>query len=43
MKTSQPIEAIGFLHPKTGDEIPVGIRAVPVHNQHGSFIGGRNV
>jgi len=31
--------AIGFLHPKTGDEIPVRIHAVPVHNQHGSVIG----
>jgi hypothetical protein len=39
MKTSQPIEAIGFLHPKTGYEIPVRIRAVPAHNQHGSVIG----
>jgi hypothetical protein len=39
MKTSQPIEAIGFLHPKTGYEIPVRIRAVPVHNRHGAVIG----
>jgi len=39
MKTSQPVEAIGFLHPKTGAEIPVRIHAVPVHNQHGSVIG----
>lgn len=39
MKTSQSIEAIGFLHHKAGYEIPVRIRAVPVHNQHGSIIG----
>jgi hypothetical protein len=39
MKTWQPVEAIGFLRPKTGDEIPVRIHAVPVHNQHGSVIG----
>jgi diguanylate cyclase (GGDEF)-like protein/PAS domain S-box-containing protein len=40
MKTSHSIEAIGFLHHKAGYEIPVRIRAVPVHNQHGSIIGG---
>jgi diguanylate cyclase (GGDEF)-like protein/PAS domain S-box-containing protein len=39
MKTSQAIEATAFLHHKTGYEIPVRIRAVPVHNQHGSIIG----
>lgn len=39
MKTSQPIEATGLLHHKTGYEIPVRIRAVPVHNRHGSIIG----
>jgi diguanylate cyclase (GGDEF)-like protein/PAS domain S-box-containing protein len=39
MKTSHPVEAIGFLHHKGGYEIPVRIRAVPVHNQHGSIIG----
>jgi diguanylate cyclase (GGDEF)-like protein/PAS domain S-box-containing protein len=39
MKTSHSIEAIGFLHHKAGYEIPVRIRAVPVHNQHGSIIG----
>jgi hypothetical protein len=27
--------AVGFLRPKTGSEIPVRIRAAPVHNQHG--------
>ena len=30
IKTSHPTEAIGFLHHKTGFEIPVRIRAVPV-------------
>lgn len=39
IKTSHPTEAIGFLHHKAGYEIPVRIRAVPVHNQHGSIIG----
>ncbi len=39
IKTSHPAEAIGFLHHKTGYEIPVRIRAVPVRNQHGSIIG----
>jgi len=37
--TSHPTEAIGFLHHKTGYEVPVRIRAAPVHNQHGSIIG----
>jgi len=39
MKTSHSIDATGFLHHKAGYEIPVRIRAVPVHNQHGSIIG----
>jgi diguanylate cyclase (GGDEF)-like protein/PAS domain S-box-containing protein len=39
MKTSQPADASGFLHHKAGHEIPVRVRAVPVHNQHGSIIG----
>jgi len=39
IKTSQPAEASGFLHHKAGHEIPVRVRAVPVHNQHGSIIG----
>jgi len=39
MKTSHPADAIGFLHHKAGYEISVRIRAVPVHNQHGSIIG----
>src|SRR5579859_7967703 len=39
IKTSQPAEAISFLHHKVGHEIPVRVRAVPVHNQHGSIIG----
>lgn len=39
IKTSHSTETIGFLHHKTGYEIPVHIRAVPVHNQHGSIIG----
>jgi diguanylate cyclase (GGDEF)-like protein/PAS domain S-box-containing protein len=39
MKTSQSAEANGFLHHKAGYEIPVRVRAVPVHNQHGSIVG----
>jgi PAS domain S-box-containing protein len=39
MKTAHSTEAIGFLHHKAGHEIPVRIRAVPVHNAHGSIIG----
>lgn len=39
MKTSHSVEATAFLHHKAGYEIPVTIRAVPVHNQHGSIIG----
>jgi len=43
IKTSQPAEAIGFLHHKAGHEIPVRARAVPVHNAHGSIIGGMEI
>lgn len=43
MKTSQPCEAIGFLHHKAGHEIPVRVRAVPVHNAHGSIVGAVEV
>jgi diguanylate cyclase (GGDEF)-like protein/PAS domain S-box-containing protein len=39
MKTSRLTEAIGFLHHKAGHEVPVNIRAVPVHNARGSIIG----
>lgn len=39
IKTAQPVEASGFLHHKSGYEVPVRIRAVPVHNAHGSIIG----
>lgn len=39
MKTSQSAEANGFLHHRAGHEIPVRVRAVPVHNQHGSIVG----
>jgi diguanylate cyclase (GGDEF)-like protein/PAS domain S-box-containing protein len=39
IKTSRPVETVGFLHHKSGYEIPVRISAVPVHNQHGSIIG----
>lgn len=39
IRTSRSVDATGFLHHKAGYEIPVRIRAVPVHNQHGSIIG----
>jgi diguanylate cyclase (GGDEF)-like protein/PAS domain S-box-containing protein len=39
IKTSHSAEATGFLHHKSGHEVPVRIRAVPVHNPHGSIIG----
>lgn len=39
IKTAQPTQAIGFLHHKDGHEIPVRVRAVPVHNAHGSILG----
>ena len=39
IKTAHPVEASGFLHHKSGYEVPVRIRAVPVHNPHGSIIG----
>lgn len=39
MKTARSVEAAGFLHHKSGYEVPVRIRAVPVHNPHGSIIG----
>ncbi len=39
IKTAQGAEAVGFLHHKAGHQIPVRVRAVPVHNLHGSIIG----
>lgn len=39
IKTAHAVEASGFLHHKAGYEVPVRIRAVPVHNPHGSIIG----
>jgi len=39
IKTAHPVEASGFLHHKSGHEVPVRIRAIPVHNPHGSIIG----
>lgn len=39
IKTAHPVEDSGFLHHKSGYEVPVRIRAVPVHNPHGSIIG----
>lgn len=38
IKTAQPVEASGFLHHKSGYEVPFRIRAVPVHNPHRSII-----
>jgi len=39
IRTAHPAEALGFLHHKSGHEIPVTVRAVPVRNAHGSIIG----
>jgi len=39
IKTAHAVEASGFLHHKSGYEVPVRTRAVPVHNPHGSIIG----
>jgi diguanylate cyclase (GGDEF)-like protein len=34
------VESSGFLHHKSGYEVPVRIRAIAIHNPHGSIIGG---
>ncbi|HZQ93384.1 MAG TPA: diguanylate cyclase [Candidatus Sulfotelmatobacter sp.] len=39
MKTSRGAEATGVLHHRNGYEIPVRIRAGPIHNERGSVIG----
>ncbi len=39
IRTAHPAQAVGFLHHKSGHEIPVTVRAVPVRNAHGSIIG----
>jgi two-component system cell cycle response regulator len=39
IKTAHAVEASGFLHHKSGYEVPVRTRAVPVHKPHGSIIG----
>jgi PAS domain S-box-containing protein len=39
IKTSQPAEAVGFIHHKNGHEVAVRSCAVPVHTAHGSVIG----
>lgn len=39
IKLSHTIEGTGYLRHKAGYEVPVRIRAVPVHNTHGSIIG----
>jgi diguanylate cyclase (GGDEF)-like protein/PAS domain S-box-containing protein len=39
IKNSALTESPGFLRHKSGHELPVRIRAVPVHNAHGSIIG----
>jgi diguanylate cyclase (GGDEF)-like protein/PAS domain S-box-containing protein len=39
IKTSQPAQAVGFLHHKAGHEVAVRSCAVPVRNPHGSIIG----
>ena len=39
MKTSHEAEGLGFLHHKAGHQVPVHVRAVPVHDEHGSIVG----
>jgi two-component system cell cycle response regulator len=39
IKISRTVEGVGYLRHKAGYEIPVRIRAVPVHNAHGSIVG----
>jgi diguanylate cyclase (GGDEF)-like protein/PAS domain S-box-containing protein len=39
MKTSHEADGLGFLHHKAGHQVPVHVRAVPVHDEHGSIIG----
>ncbi len=39
LKAARPAEAVGFLHHKSGHEVPVHARAVPVRNAHGSVVG----
>lgn len=39
IRTSHGSVTTGLLHHKEGHEIPVRVRAIPVHNQHGSVIG----
>lgn len=43
MKTSQTAESNGVLHHKSGYEVPVRLRAVPVRSQNGSLIGAVEV
>lgn len=39
MRNSHGTDTTGFLRHKEGHEVPVRIRTVPVHNEHGSVIG----
>ena len=39
MKTSHAAESSGVLHHKSGYEVPVRLRAVPVRSQNGSIVG----
>jgi diguanylate cyclase (GGDEF)-like protein/PAS domain S-box-containing protein len=39
IRNAQPVESATSLHHKAGYRIPLYIRAVPVHNEHGSIIG----
>lgn len=43
MKTSHDAEAAGVLYHKDGHEIPVRVRAVPVHSGHGAIVGAVEV
>ena len=43
MKTSHAVDCNGILHHKSGYEVPVRVRAVPVRNQNGSIVGAVEV
>lgn len=43
VKTSQTAEATGFLRHKSGHEVPIRVRVVPVHDAQGSIIGAAEI
>jgi diguanylate cyclase (GGDEF)-like protein/PAS domain S-box-containing protein len=39
IKTAHRADGVGFLHHKTGYQVPVHVRAVPVRDRHGAIVG----